>query len=210
MALKTRPDIAAITAICASLQTRDPEKVVTWTKEIWKYLKSTTDMGAHLCPEENPKFKVNISADASFAPGGDRSRTGVVIRVVGAIVHWAPNKQSRSVMSAHEAELNGAVTGTKVGIAIRNLVKEMTENEAVMKLDQDNQSTITRIVHEVTSWRTRHYAMRAAGIRDLIVDEKIEVEHVRGVKIIADPLTKVLERVLLMESYEKLQMGPRN
>ena len=86
----------------------------------------------------------------------------------------------------------------------------MTEYEAVMKLDQDNQSTITSIIHEVTSWRTRHYAMRAAGIRDLIVYEKIEVEHVRGVKIIADPLPKVLERIRMMESYEKLHMGPRN
>ena len=121
LALKTRPDIAAITAICASLQTRDPEKVVTWAKEIWKYLNSTKKMGTYLCPAKNPTLKVNISADASFAPGGDRSRTGVVIRVVGAIVHWTSNKQPGSVMSAHEAELNGAVTGTKVGIAIRTL-----------------------------------------------------------------------------------------
>ena len=136
----------------------------------------------------DPQVKGNISADASFAPGCDRSRTGVVIRVVGALVHWASNTQSGSVMSAHEAELNGAVTGTKVGIAIRNLVRESYDNEAAMKLDQDNQSTISSIIHDVTSWRTRHYALRAAGIRYLIVAEKSEVDHARWVRDHCGPL----------------------
>jgi hypothetical protein len=198
LALKTRPDIAAITAVCASLQTRNPEKAVMWTTEIWRYLKSTSDMGTYLCPGDTG-YKVNISADASFAPGGDRSRTGVVIRVAGAIVHWSSNRQSGAVMSAHEAELNAAVSGTKVGISIRNIVKEMTEEDAPMKLDQDNKATIRSILYEVTSWRTRHYALRAAGIRDLISTEGITVEHVKGVRIIADPLTKVLGKIKLIE-----------
>ena len=75
-----------------------------------------------LKPVRSSQYKVRISAGASFAPAGDRSRTGVVIRVSEAIVHWSSNRQSSAVMSAHEAELNGAVTGTKVGIAIRNIV----------------------------------------------------------------------------------------
>ena len=118
LALKTRPDIAAITAICASLQTRDPDRSVKYCREIWKYLYGTSRMYMCLIPESD-KFKVRISADASFAPGGDRSRTGVVIRVAGAIVHWSSNRQSGAVFSVHEAELNGAVTGTKVGVSIR-------------------------------------------------------------------------------------------
>ena len=152
------------------------------------------------------KFKVRISADASFAPGGDRSRTGVIIRVVGAIVHWASNRQSGSVLSAHEAELNGAFTGTKVGIAFREIVQDMVGTSVTLKLDQDNQATIATIMHEVTSWRTRHYALRAAGIRDLVAEQQITVEHVRGVSIIADPLTKVLPNIKIMESYEKLHL----
>ena len=152
------------------------------------------------------EFKVRISADASFSPRGDRARTGVSIRVAGAIVHWAAHRQSGSVLSVHEAELNGAVTGTKIGIAIREIVQDMTETTAALQLDQDNQATSTRNIHEVTSWRTRHYTSRAAVISDLIAEQGITVEHVRGVPIIADPLTKVLPKVKLMESYEKLQM----
>ena len=111
---------------------------------------------------------MRIPANASLAPGGDRSRTGVVIRVDGAIVHWSSNRQYGSVLSAHEAELNGANTGTQIGIAIRDIVRELTEEPATLKLDQDKQASISTLMHEVTSWRTRHYASRAAGIRGLI------------------------------------------
>ena len=154
----------------------------------------------YLKPNKDAEYKVIVSADASFAPGGDRPRTGVVVRVSEAIVHWSSNRQSGAVMSAHEGELNGAVTGTKGGIAIRNIVEEMVEEKVSMKLDQDNKATISTIVHEVTSWRTRHYALRAAGVRDLVAQEGIVVEHVKGVEIIADPLTKVLAKNKLREA----------
>ena len=40
----------------------------------------------------------------------------------------------------------------------------------------------------------------------MIAEQGITVEHVSGVSIIDDPLTKVLPKVKLMESYEKLQL----
>ena len=49
----------------------------------------------------------------------------MVIIVEGVVVHWSSNKQSGSVMSAHEAELNAAVTGTKIGNSLRNIVADM-------------------------------------------------------------------------------------
>ena len=52
-------------------------------------------------------------------PGGDLSRAGVVILVASEIVHWASNRQSGSVLSVHEADINGAIQGTKIGIATR-------------------------------------------------------------------------------------------
>ena len=76
-----------------------------------------------------------------------------------------------------------------------------------MKLDPDNQGTIRSIIYEVTPWRTRHYASRASWIRDSIQEEGIQVEHVPGVDIIADPLTKVLPKIKLIKSWEKLQLS---
>ena len=132
--------------------------------------------------------------------------TGVVIRVMGVIVHWCSCRQSLASTAAHEAELSGTVTGTKLGINIRNIVSELVDEPVNIKLDQDNKGTINTITHEVTSWRTRHYATRAACIRDIIQEETITVEHVPGVDIIADPLTNVLGKIKLVESRDKLQL----
>eukprot|EP00975_Prorocentrum_lima_P026973 5673026-Prorocentrum_lima.AAC.1 len=60
--------------------------------------------------------KVEISADASFAPGGERLSTGVVVNLFGVAVHWASVKQSLTALSSCEAELVAAVTGVKLGV----------------------------------------------------------------------------------------------
>ncbi len=207
LALKTRPDVACIVAICASMQTRHPERALKLTEEVWKYLLTTWDFGMNIVPDAQQEYQVRVSADASWAPGGDRSRTGVVIRVMGVIVHWCSCRQSLSATAAHEAELNGAVTGVKLGISLRNIVRELLEHPVTMKLDQDNQGTVRTIIHEVTSWRTRHYADRASWIRDITQLENICVEHMPGVDIIADPLTKVLPKIKLTQSWGKLQLS---
>ena len=62
----------------------------------------------------------------------------------------------------------------------------------------------------MTSWRTRHYAYKESGIRDSITEEDNYVEHVRGVAIIADPLTQVLPNIKLLEAYQKLQLKWEN
>ena len=116
-------------------------------------------------------------------------------------------KQTGTALAVHEDELDSAVTGVKVGISIRNIVEELREESSSLKIDQDSMATITTILHEVTSWRSRHYALRAAGIRDLVDKEKITVEHVRGVEIVAGPLTKVWTMGELHIVLSKLQMG---
>ena len=130
----------------------------------------------------------------------------MVIRVAGASVHWASIRQSGTVLSAHESELSGARTGTHVGIAIRGIVHDMTETTATLMLAQDSKATTSTVMHEVTSWRTRHYALRAAGIRGLTADRGITVELVRRVSTITEPLTHVMPKVKLMESCEKRQL----
>ena len=60
------------------------------------------------------------------------------------------------------------MTGTNVGMPINNLTEELREEPTSLKLDQDTYDTTTTIIHEVTSWRSMHYALRAANIKDLV------------------------------------------
>eukprot|EP00975_Prorocentrum_lima_P053579 11242407-Prorocentrum_lima.AAC.1 len=45
---------------------------------------------------------------------------------------------------------------------------------------QDNESCIKTLTSDASSWRSRHHALRAAWIRDMIVTEGVEVLYERG------------------------------
>eukprot|EP00974_Lingulodinium_polyedra_P004863 457206-Lingulodinium_polyedra.AAC.1 len=62
------------------MQSRNPQKALDITGEIWKYIKSTAYYVLNLTPNAEAENGIRISADANFAPGGDRSKTGVVIK----------------------------------------------------------------------------------------------------------------------------------
>ncbi len=61
---------------------------------------------------------------------------------------------------------------------------------------------------EVTSWRNRHYAMKAAWIRDVLNEEVIELNYQPGVTLVADALTKVLEKGKLYVARQRLHLSP--
>ncbi len=95
---------------------------------------------------------------------------GVAVLVAGVIAHWMSNKQAGSVASAHAAELNGACLGANAGISIRQRATELlpVQHEAGLRLDQYNKGAISSILHDITSWRTMHYADRASWMRNTI------------------------------------------
>ena len=106
----------------------------------------------------------------------------------------------------HVRQLTAGVTGLKLGIGLRTLLAELTEDSPQLRMFGDNQAALTTILTKVTSWRTRHYAIRAAWIRDMVVEEQCEVKHVPGKILVSDALTKVLEKIKLAEARERLQL----
>ncbi len=135
-------------------------------------------------------------------------------------------KQSLVALSSCESELNAAVLGIRVGIGVRNMLEEMLEVDVgdpkmgdpvlcpqedrrrtiPITLKQGNMACITTTTTEVTSWRSRHYALRAAWVRDVIDKEQVTVKYEKGANIIADALTKILGRVKLQEAQERLRL----
>ena len=69
-------------------------------------------------------------------------------------------------------------------------------------------ATVTTLMHQVTSWRTRHYAVKAAWARDIIYSARIDVKHTPGEFLVADILTKILKGEMLRELSSKLCLKP--
>ena len=115
-----------------------------------------------------------------------------------------------ATLSTAEAELGAGVPGLKYGLAIHNFLMDVEPNpsrqNSQIYLKGDNMATILTLLHAVTSWRTRHYAVKAAWARDIIKIKGIHVEHIPGEFLVADILTKILRGSKQFELREELNL----
>ena len=208
IAQRTRPDIAAATSMVASLSAYNPAEAFIMIAGIWRYLAHTYNL--QLIYGRRNETGCRIVTDASFAPAGDRSRTGVVIFWKGGTIFWHTKRQGMATLSTAEAELGAGVPGLKYGLAIHNFLMDVEPNPSKQNsqiyLKGDNMATILTLLHAVTSWRTRHYAVKAAWARDIIKIKGIHVEHIPGEFLVADILTKILRGSKQFELREELNL----
>ena len=92
-----------------------------------------------------------------------------------------------------------------MGLGIRSVAEELV-GRVRLELHGDNMAMIQTILHEVTSWRSRHYSVRAAWARDTTHEQEVELTHVPGTENAADPLAKVLAGPELPKARLKLGM----
>ena len=69
-------------------------------------------------------------------------------------------------------------------------------------------ATVTTLMHQVTSWRTRHYAVKAAWARDIIHAVGIYVKHTPREFLVVYILNKILKGDRLRELSSKLGLKP--
>ena len=101
-------------------------------------------------------------------------------------------------MSSCEAELDAAILGVKQAQGVAEALQELDpEKEVVQILNTDSASAIQSMKHVATTWRNRHFAVRASWMRDFVSKKGTKVEYKPGKELVADLLTKVLERVKL-------------
>ena len=113
-----------------------------------------------------------------------------------------------TALSSCEAELDAAILGIKHTKGIVEAMADMNPSTQVRQcLRMDNAAAIKSVQHVMTSWRNRHFAIRAAWIRDELATGGVEVSHKPGKELEADALTKVLDRVKLSEMRERLGLA---
>ena len=218
LTIKTRPDIGPVVGIAASCIAHNPSETLRLCQGIWMYLAMTPDLGMVIEKTNEKRLtrheagsvpQVLIASDASYAPGGGKSRTGVIIMVNDIVVHWTTKRQDRTALSTCEAEIFAHRTGVQLGLCLRDLVKEATGEMVDLKMEGDNAGAVRSVQTEITAWRTRHYAGDASWIRDQLEKEDIKLEHRPGKELIADGLTKILPRELLEQFRSRTALRSR-
>ncbi|CAE7033277.1 RE1 [Symbiodinium sp. CCMP2592] len=166
IALRSRPDIAACLGVASTLITSRPSESLRLCKGIWRYLRSTWNKTLHyrygggpVSPggsDADAEWTFRIVSDASLAPGGARSRSGIALFLGDHLVYWRSQRQSIVAWSATESEIEATAAAIQEGIKIHAVLEELLACKIHIIANGDNAGAI----HLITRERFHEQTMR--------------------------------------------------
>ena len=132
-------------------------------------------------------------SDASFGQDdGGRSHTGILLVIAGGAVSWHSSRQTLTALSTAESEIIAAVDNMVLARALTPLWAEMCRQDLRWSQGIDNSACIQLLIIPGGAWRTRHLRLRARHFHEAISDEALMIQHLPGVEMLADCLTKAM------------------
>lgn len=200
VSINTRPDISAAVCILAKRVSKPRKLDMNEAKRVVKYLYTTRLYQLRL---NSDALSSNLQAycDANFAECklDAKSNTGFICYVNGGTISWTCRKQSLVAQSTCEAEYSAIAECVREVAWLRQLLNsfniQMLEPTTVFN---DNMSTLKKIDGNSYLPRTKYFAVRYHGVKDLISKNLINLEYCDSQHNVADLLTKPLNHIKLM------------
>ncbi|XP_062539030.1 uncharacterized protein LOC134207326 [Armigeres subalbatus] len=193
LAVNTRPDIAACTAILGRKVSAPCESDWTAARRVLRYLKGTKDYRLQL--GRNLDEPLAGYADADWAGDMDsrRSTTGFVLSFGGGVVSWTSRRQASVTLSSMEAEYVALSETCQETLWMRKLLGDFGEAPgAPTTLKEDNQSCLAFVRSERSNRRSKHIDTRERFIQELCDRKEVALEYCSTDEMLADLLTKPL------------------
>ncbi|GKB47057.1 hypothetical protein Tco_0897810 [Tanacetum coccineum] len=173
----SRPDLVFAVCMCARYQARPAEKHLYAVKQIFRYLKGTTNMGLWYLKDT-----------------GDR------------LVRWSSKKQKSTAISSTEVEYI-ALSGCCAQILMmRSQLTDYGFAFNKIPLYCDNKSAIALCCNNVQHSRSKHIDVRYNFIKEQVENGVVELYIVRTKYQLADIFTKALARERFEFLLNKLGM----
>jgi hypothetical protein len=198
LSVSTRPDIAFAVGKMARFATNPTSDHYTAVKRIFRYLQGTTTYAIEY--NKNGGGLTGYT-DANWAGGstsedGRRSTSGYVFTLGGAPVSWSSKRQHSVALSSCEAEYIGQCNAAREAVFLRLLLKEVGYPiQGPTEIYADNQSAIALAKNPVYHARSRHIDIQYHFVREKVADGTVEYTYLPTNDMVADGLTKPLERV---------------
>lgn len=192
LSTRTRIDIAYAVSITASTLSRDCRQCHRMCKHLFRYLAGTRDYGLVLEPFESGIPPFESYSDASYAPTNNYSHDGLVIMWGGVPLVWRSKRQTIVSTSTAEAELLALATVLNYSLGFQNILYSV-QLDLESNLFCDNRAALQN-AREGCSWRSRHYLIKAAALRDYYKKGLVSLSYVDTNHNVADLLTRHLPR----------------
>jgi hypothetical protein len=147
-------------------------------------------------------------SDADYAEDTDtrKSTSGVCFILNGAAISWTSKRQSTVASSTAEAEYTALFSATQDSVYLSNLLGDIGIECSPITIHEDNQPAIHIASNPVTSRHSKHFDVRLHFTREKLQDGLINIAYCPTSDMVADMLTKALDRVKL-EKHRSHALG---
>jgi hypothetical protein len=161
-------------------------------KTLIAYLGTTKHLWLSMGGSENVDGVGYCDSDWAEQPGR-HSISGYCFKMGMGCVTWSSKKQNLISLSSTEAEYIAQNHAAREALWLRTFLAEINgESEQTMTLWSDNQGAMDMAKDPKFHSRTKHIDIRYHFIREVVADEKIELEYIATENNPADILTKPL------------------
>jgi hypothetical protein len=208
-----RPEISYAVNQVSQFVTCYDDTHITATKRILRYFKGTLDLKKILRRSDGFHHMAYVDSDFGGEPESNefpmRSLSALVVMLVGvgAILASVILEKTLS-LSTCEAEYKAIARGAQVLVGHRQFMDEIGFGDSKpSQMYSDNQAAIAMTQQASSHAATRHMKMKFHYIREQIANREVTLGHCPTLQMIADILTKALERGLFEKFRRVLLSG---
>lgn len=205
----TRPDIAwAVSRLSQYMQDPTAEHI-TAVHHVFHYLRHTADYKIQY--QGSGQSGLIGYSDADWGEDRDTrcSTTGFVFLMADGAVTWTSRMQKTVARSMTEAEYMALSEACSEIAWLKSLQKEIGYGtSSPTPLVSDNQGGIFLAINPAHDRRLKHVDIRYHFIREYVEGKRVTIVYISTNNMIADILTKPLERVKFEYFRERLGLSP--
>ena len=207
VAVNTRPDISISTSLLGRKVSEPDSTDWTEAKRTIRYLLTTSHFRLHL-GNQNINLAVYVDADWASNHRDRKSNTGFMIFFGNGVISWGARKQTCVALSSTEAEFIAvSETGQEI-LWLRKLMNDFMEAANEINVYEDNQSTIKQLESEKLEKRSKHIDTKFEFVKDMVKNKIINIIYCPTEHMIADMMTKPLQKTKLSTLREKAGIKP--
>ena len=200
----TRPDITYAVSRAARYCADPKNEHWIAVKRIIRYLKGTVDNGIEYVKGRSGDLTGYCDADWAGDVNDRKSTSGYVFNICGSPVSWRSKKQTCVALSTAEAEYVALTSAAQEAVWLSSLLAEIGRREkAATIIYDDSQSALAMSKNPQFHGRAKHIDIKYHYVREQVDKGTIQLQYCSTEEMLADILTKGLNR----KPHEKLSQG---